>query len=145
MCNPLEKRVMFSFSATAPQLDSLAQRVNEVARQNSNANGHFIEDLQNAPAVPFATGNPDSFLCRHCPVVQPGGSTESSDKGMGTEECGFESRNHCWFLFLRAPQFLRPAPTAGFKMIECGFLPKAATPVSPGSPFHLPSLRLALL
>ena len=49
MCNPLETGVMFSFSATAPQLDSLTQRVNEVGRQNSNANGHFIEDSQDSP------------------------------------------------------------------------------------------------
>ena len=118
MCNPWETGVMFSFSATAPQLDSLTQRVNEVARQNSNANGHFIEDSHDSPIVPFSTGNPDSFLCLHCPVVPPGGSTESSDKGMGTEECGFESRNDCWSLFLRDPQFLRPPPTAGFRFME---------------------------
>jgi hypothetical protein len=107
---------MFSFSATAPQLDSLPQRVNEIARQNSNANGHLIEDSQDSRIVPFSTGNPGSFLCPHCPVVLPGGSTESFDKGMGTEECGFESRNHCLSLFLRDPQFLRPPPTAGCRM-----------------------------
>src|ERR1035441_8137100 len=115
MCHPLETEVMFSFSATAPQLDSLTQRVNEVARQNSNAAGQFIADSHNSPIVPFSTGNPGSFLCPHCPVVLPGGSTQSVDKGMGTEEYGFESRNHCLSLCLRDPQFLRPAPTAGFR------------------------------
>ena|ERR1039457_5380243 len=116
MCNPLETGVMFSFSATAPQLDSLTQRVNEVARQNSNAACQFIEDPHDPPIVPFSTGNPGSFLCPHCPVVLPGGSTKSFDKRMGTEECGFESRNHCLSLCLRDPQFLRPVPTAGFRM-----------------------------
>jgi hypothetical protein len=93
--HPLETGVMFSFSATVPQLDSLTQWVNEFARQSSNAACHLVEDSQDSPVVPFSTGKPGSFLCHNRLVVPPGGSTEYFDKGVGTGECGFESRTDC--------------------------------------------------
>jgi hypothetical protein len=45
MRKPLETQVIISFSATAPQLDSFTQRVNESARRKSNVTDDFIADL----------------------------------------------------------------------------------------------------
>ena len=72
--------------------------------------------VRQRPWLECAGQNSGSFLCPHCPVGLAGGSTESFDKGMGTEECGIESRNHGLSLFLRNPQFLRPPAIAGFRI-----------------------------
>ena len=54
MCNLLEIQVLFGFLATAPQLDSLTQWVNEFALRKTTFHSDFIEDF---PFVAFATAD----------------------------------------------------------------------------------------
>jgi hypothetical protein len=46
MCKPLKTADLFSFSATAPQLDSFTQQVNEFELLKITSHMNFIDDLQ---------------------------------------------------------------------------------------------------